>query len=701
MPDNRKPTSNPPLQTSTSIADMPVPPGRKAGDYVLAYKGVAYSAIRAIANDFANINLKLYKKKVSRGEMQIEEVVEHEALSLLEYVNSFTSLYDLLEAHSIFQDTNGEAFWLILRDGAGNPAEIWHLRPDWVTILPDKKKVIAGYKYQPGNSRDAITFKPEDVIHFKNFNPGRMTRGKGTIQASAMEIDLDDFSAGYARNFFFNSAVPGILFKFKDKIDKEEMERFMKSWENSFRGMKQSHKIGAISGDVDTEPLGADIDKLGLIEQRKFYRDQILSMFQVPKSIVGISEDVNRANAEATIRAYIERVIAPRMRKFVTQLNEFYLTNWSGEDLFFDFEDPTPEDAEMKLKTYENGLRNGWLTINEVREMENLEPVDGGDAIYMPLNLVPIGSVTDKVKSLFDRAKKSDGVLVMPVKEGKKKIKTNIRIPAKKLHELRKDILKKKIKGDVKKLLSTVVKVSEDELKRESIWRQLIAKTDVWEEIVKERTVKLLNEQEAIVIGKIEGKKAQEDIARFLFDLASENTKWKDSLEPIIKTIIKEQGRDTLSFLGLQNDVDMTHALVVDYLKEFSGELIKGINKTTLKDLRGELAEGTKEGESIPELKRRVESVFTQARGPRSEMIARTEVLRASNFATDVAYRQSDIVKGKEWLTAIDSRVCPICAPLDTKTAKLDENFKTSVGDVEYPPAHPSCRCTTIPVLLD
>jgi len=124
---------------------------------------------------------------------------------------------------------------------------------------------------------------------------------------------------------------------------------------------------------------------------------------------------------------------------------------------------------------------------------------------------------------------------------------------------------------------------------------------------------------------------------------------------------------------------------------------IKDVNDFTRSTLKDSLKEGLANEESIDELKKRVSGIFDIADKSRSEKIARTETLRSTNFATEEAYRQSDIVEAKEWLTATDELVCEECAPMDGDVADLGQGFKS----VDYPPLHPNCRCTLLPVLKE
>ena len=85
-------------------------------------------------------------------------------------------------------------------------------------------------------------------------------------------------------------------------------------------------------------------------EQMKNLRDDVLAVYKVPKTVLGLTEDVNKANAQATTAAFMERVITPRMRRFVDSLNEFFVPMFTGDDnsLFLDFTDPSPQDVAVQ-----------------------------------------------------------------------------------------------------------------------------------------------------------------------------------------------------------------------------------------------------------------------------------------------------------------------------------------------------------------
>jgi phage portal protein BeeE len=103
----------------------------------------------------------------------------------------------------------------------------------------------------------------------------------------------------------------------------------------------------------------------------KFTRDDILVAFGVPKSVLGISEDVNRANAETGMYVFLSEVIMPTMRDLLGKINEMLVSPDFGDNFYFDCEDLVPQNRDQVLKDYDSGLSKGWLTINDVRAREN------------------------------------------------------------------------------------------------------------------------------------------------------------------------------------------------------------------------------------------------------------------------------------------------------------------------------------------
>lgn len=201
-----------------------------------------------------------------------------------------------------------------------------------------------------------------------------------------------------------------------------------------------------------------------------------------------------------------------------------------------------------------------------------------------------------------------------------------------------------------------------------------------------------------------------------LFDLDSEIERLALLFTPTLRDEINEAGLEAALTVSAQSSFDGTDPAISTFLESRTRLVSTEINQETDKQLRSELAEGISSGESVTELAARIERVYGAAAGYRADRIARTETIRAENFASQEAWRQTGLVSGKEWYTAQDERVCQFCGPMNGKIVDLDSRYfdkgdeyegdkggkiKLDFDHVDGPPLHVSCRCTLLPVLLN
>lgn len=168
-----------------------------------------------------------------------------------------------------------------------------------------------------------------------------------------------------------------------------------------------------------------------------------------------------------------------------------------------------------------------------------------------------------------------------------------------------------------------------------------------------------------------------------------------------IRRLVSQEGSDVLRRLRLiipdigQVSFDVNNPRVAELIRENVINFARQVNETTNASIREAVARGVEAGEGISDIANRVASVFDEAEGYRSELIARTEVIRNSNMAAEECYVAAGIEK-KQWYTTPDDALCEECMNLADEIVPVGEAF--SSGDYA-PPLHPSCRCTIIPVI--
>lgn len=660
-----------------------------------SYNSWVYAAISKRADEFSQLKLTLNKIKKVGSDNEIEQVKSHPVLELLDKVNPYLAWPDLLKITQLYKDLAGNAYWWKVKQG-NKIVEIWpYLRPDRVSAIPSAVKFIDGYKYLVPDRAEYVRFEADEIIHFQYPNPLDPYCGVSPMQACYLAYNTYIKSSEYNNRFFKNNARADFLLTFPQGLSEDEQKQIRTQWEVRHRGEGHEHRFGILSGDAKLLNVGLSQKDMEFLEQMKFTRDEILAIFKVPKALLD-PQELNYASAQVAKEVFLNEVIVPLMKDFVSTLNEFLLPDYGDDSLFFDFENPGEENPTTKFERYRTLIMAGAIAPNEIRENEGLPPFEGGNNIYMPLTQVPVGEEVD-----INQGK----ALIGYVKEVKIPKKYNVLIKSKsETAELRAE-LKIKIAEDLRKseafkkkqiILPKERKVkSEKELFNESLWYAKIAKTNEEERKMRKMLSQQFTRQQKQVL-----KSLREKSFEFNFDINDEAGIFVKLFSPFFKDIVQVFGEDAMDLVDMAgfNLSDRAQDWIKDSVVNFSDE----INTTTRDKIKAALVKAVEEGEGIAEAGKRIKSVFTEANTSRANMIARTEIAHASNFASVEAWKQSDVVSGKEWFTALDERVCEICEPMHGKTVALETDYKPGdelFGNVEEPPAHINCRCTVLPVL--
>lgn len=676
------------------------------------YVGWAYACVSKIAAEVAAAEINLYRV-TKKG---IEEVNNHAAKDIIEKVNPWLTMLDLQELNVANILLTGDSYWWIQKNAQGIPIQIYPwLRPDRISPVPHPTKFIQGYIYTVPGEVTQVPFGTDEIVHFQSLNPLSPYKGTGTITAIRHAIETDRLAEEFNERFFYNSARPDGALIFEDGLDEDQVKMVKEEWEKS-HGYGKEHKT-AILSRAKYESIGMSQKDMDFLEQRRFSRDQILAMFKVPKFMLGMIEDVNRASAEASRLFFATEVVKPILRKIVSTMNEMLIPMFPNSDgLFYDFEDPAAQDRELKLKEYDVMSKIGAMTINEIRQEEGRDPIEGGDVVYLPLNLVELGSESPFADSNNNdnnnqQQEKPKGLAAGYIKLGKTKNGSSKRhVPNIAIKKTLEQDRKGRIVGEMLGMSATAKqflldinsknrvdeKRDRNEAIYESLWRSKIARTDAYEKRFEGFLREQFERQEKEILDSLKEKSE----FKMKFNVDKEERIFIDIFYGFLKDIAIEFGEEALALLGISGfkTTKFVREAVKSQTKLFSRE----VNETTLEKLQKQIQEAQDKGEDIGKVKDRIMTIFNSATRARAKMIARTEIAKSSNFGTLEGYKQSGVVKGKEWFTAEDERVEDICKGLHhTKVYQLDGKFKNAdqlFGNVSAPPAHVGCRCILLPI---
>lgn len=606
-------------------------------DYARAYMQEiwVYICVNLIAETCSEVNADVYQE-VKKGEL--EKIPDHPLDLLLEHPNPKLKIsrYELWEFTYSCLELAGQVYWYIIKNNSGIPLQIIPLYPHRVKIIPSKEDFIGGYIYRI-NDED-IGLEADEVIHFKRWHPLDDFYGLSAIEAGSLAITADLYAQIFNRQFYKNSARPDGLLKTEQRLNPAEAEEARKRWDMSFKGPLKAHKVAVLGEGLDFKTVSILPKDMEFLRQREFSRDEILSLFRVPPSLLGIYNKF-KATSEEEEENFKLHTIHPKLVMIEGKINAELLPMF-GEDnkrLAFKFDPLVSKKDEEERERDEVDLKYGVLVPDEVRARRyGLPPhPDKMGTIPYPLmstELTPWAESQTPPPALGER-------------EGK--------------------LLKAKAP---------------------------FFDRGRWEDDIEDTWQGFFILQRDLVLDNI----------RETGDFESWDDDWDRWIPIICMLMerkmsqIFQGGIDVVSREGFHTDFSSTHDRAMEWLKDHVLEkMVTQINKTTRKNIREAIIKGVEEGQSVAQIAERISEVFQGKIIDHSHLIAQYETAEAYNWGRYLTYQEYEKASGEKlgkfWITMGDNRVCEICLQNEgAGTILLTAIFPSGH---EIPLAHPRCRC--------
>lgn len=670
------------------------------------YSGWVSACIRAIAEEIAGMRFELYR--IGRDGTP-ERVDDHEVLDLLDAVNPTTTGVELRFLTGAHLEAIGNAYWYLdgMATDKSKPTAIYPLNASRVKVLVNRNTFpsqVIGYEYQLQTKK--VRFEPYQILHFKYPDPADMHEGLGTVQTAAQWIDADNYAMEFNRRFFLNGARPSAILESEAGYTPEQLTFIKASFKEAYSGVDNAHKPIALPKGVSFKEAGQGQKDMDFSNMANMMRDRILAAFRVPRTALGITDDVNRANAEATNYVFALRTIKPKMELICSYLNEFLVPRY-GDDLVLTFTDPVPENRQERILEMQAAMAGQpVMSVNEARDSYfGLDPIENGESVMQDFSKVPLGS---------PKAKQVNRPMAKLMRKSRAARNAEVRKDAVvSLAQAAADALKKAVESRSKDAQG-IADMTDDEF--EPVHKQFLTRIAPYEGLYASKIKDVHRGQYKEVIENLENATKRKAVSK---KKLLDKDKWVgitlDLELPVATEIAAKEGAAAAALLG-QPAKDILTPEMRKAIEKAVALMAKTYTETTLDLLKSKLEEGIKDGMGLTELKNTVKQVYEYSDDVRAARVARTEVFRTANLGAKEAWKQSGVVKTVKWYTSGDERVCAICGPLHGKTIGVDDDFfkkgdtvKGSDGseltvdysDVEAPPIHPNCNCYTRPEKIE
>lgn len=336
---------------------------------------------------------------------------QHLAVKLWNQPNDFMTGDHLRTVVSWHYDAVGEG-WVVADLGPGGvPRSFWPVRPDRMAPKTSADKYLTGYVYTgPGGER--VPLELNEVLRITRPHPLDPHRGLGPVPALMLPLTTSLTSQQWINAFYRNDATPGGILQLNQDavMADDDYDTIRKRWNEQHKGVNRAHRVGILEiGEF--KPTVVDLRKLQATEMRNLTRDQVLEAYRIHKHMMGISDDVNRANAAAADDTYAKRTLKPRVSKWYGFANGPYLRCFgaTGRGVVWCPENVVPEDeeAENLERTSKAAAAKSWRDAG-------FDPASIAEMMGVPL--LPSNDVTsDGLATMAQKYYLAAGIILSPI----------------------------------------------------------------------------------------------------------------------------------------------------------------------------------------------------------------------------------------------------------------------------------------------
>jgi len=354
-----------------------------------------YSCVRILAEAVAGLPLHLYRYKEDNGK---EKAIDHTLYHLLHdepnpEMSSFV-FRETLMTHLLLW---GNAYAQIIRNGKGEVIALYPLIPSRMTVNRDENGQLY-YEYFSvsddinSNSSRTVVLMPRDVLHIPGLGFDGLV-GYSPIAMAKNAIGMAIACEEYGAKFFANGAAPSGVLEHPGTI--KDPKKVREAWQSQFGGSSNAGRVAVLEEGMKYTPISISPEQAQFLETRKFQINEIARIFRIPPHMVGDLEKSSFSNIEQQSLEFVKYTLDPWVIRWEQSLMRALLSNDEKKEYFikFNLEGLLRGDYESRMKGYSIGRQNGWMSANDIRELENLDRIsreDGGDLYLVNGNMLPL-----------------------------------------------------------------------------------------------------------------------------------------------------------------------------------------------------------------------------------------------------------------------------------------------------------------------
>lgn len=362
--------------------------GKPVNERTAMQTTAVYACVRILAEAIASLPLHVYEYQDDGGKKLVHD---HPLYYLLhdEPNPEMTSFVfrETLMSHLLIW---GNAYAQIIRDGAGRVLGLYPLLPDKMEVQRDDRGNIY-YVYSRNSDENPmfkeygnIKLKADDVLHIPGLGFDGLI-GYSPIAMAKNAVGMTLACEEYGASFFANGANPGGVLEHPGVL--KDPSKVRESWNSVYRGVSNAHKIAVLEEGMKYQQIGIPPEEAQFLETRKFQINEIARLYRIPPHMVGDLDKSSFSNIEQQSLEFVKYTLDPWVIRWEQSLQRSLLLPGEKGKYFIklNVDGLLRGDYQSRMNGYAVGRQNGWFSANDIREMENMNPIpdEEGGNLYL------------------------------------------------------------------------------------------------------------------------------------------------------------------------------------------------------------------------------------------------------------------------------------------------------------------------------
>jgi len=659
-----------PIYLDTGAYNVPKWSTQKDEEYIReGYRKITwvYSCVSIIAANVSQVPWELYR--INRTNGVEKEILDHPILKLLnDRINPYMSAKDFFDLWATYLATQGKFYCLF--NNAALPTQLYPLYPHYTKPIPDLNKFVNGFEYNV--SGQSSQYNADQVLWSKFNDPLDLYDGMSPIRAMARTIDTENEAVDWNKAQLQNQAVPPGAIQVQNPSP-EMANKLRSEWLKRYSGARNARVPLILNAEkANYIPFGLSTIDMDFIEQRKLSRVEICSAFGVPSQVVGDPEGQTYANYEEAVKSLWQQTVIPKYLDHMTDILNTYIATKYADNLKIKYNldsiGALHESMDSLAERARGLYKDGIIKLNEARYMLKFEDVETGDSFYSQPAVATATTTTATVTTATTTTASAT--------ESK-----TIKIKTIDMSDEQKEMHWKSTEEKRSKYIDPCAKQFKDAFKDEQ--KQLLnAIKDIYD------AEQIINAADRVINACAPRK--------------------KNILAAIYNLVISDFGEATYYKVAKNKckkiNIDFLTNAMIKYIATQTATEVVQINETTRFQLQEIIAKSIAEGAKIETIAEEIDKLYLDNIVPnRSKLIARTEVISASNYGSvagaQKAQEDFDLKIKKIWIPTYDIRTRQRHLAMgEHPPVELDGTFNLGDANMQYPadlsgPAAEVCNC--------